>query len=191
MCCEWHKYKSNVQLPQQVISSHPPLDGTQHLWPSANRIHFHWFPERATAGLLKVPQRGRERVHCTYHSSIYTSLDMVTSHPAHPSSYSLPSASPSIIPVHSFVPLYSISQLLWNKHIFFLVSWKSNSICFSQFLVSSLTDTEGRILIQLVHICFGLDSPRSRFWYSRILCDSLFGRYTYLENTGGETGKGR
>ena len=33
------------------------------------------------AGLLKVPQRGRERVYCTYHCSIYTSLDMLTSHP--------------------------------------------------------------------------------------------------------------
>ena len=115
---EWHKYKSNVQLPQQVISSHPPLDGTQHPWPSANRIHFHWSPERAMAGLLKVPRRGTERVYCTYHSSIYTWHGHLPPH-AHPSPYSLPSASLSIIPVHNFMPLDSISQLLWGKQIFF------------------------------------------------------------------------
>ena len=168
-----------------MISSHPPLDGTQHLWPSANRIHFHWFPERAMAGLLKVPQRGRERVYCTFHSSIYTSLDMFTSHPQ--LSPVLRASLPLPIPSSQSTTFYhlTLSHNFSGANIFFfLVSWKSNSICFSQFLVSSLTDTEGRILIQLVHSCFSLDSPRSRFWYSRILCDGLSGRYTYLDNTG-------
>lgn len=105
-----------------------------------------------------------------------------------------PSSPQSLEPPFSFPFHHPSAQLcttllylttsLEQTYFFFLVSWKSNSICFSQFLVSSLTDTEGRILIQLVHSCFSLDSPRSRFWYSRILCDGLSGRYTYLENTG-------
>ena len=137
---EWHKYKSNVQLPQQVISSHPPLDGTQHPWPSANRIHFHWSPERAMTGLLKVPQRGTERVYCTYHNSIYTWHGHLPPH-AHPSPYSLPSASLSIIPVHSFMPLDSISQLLWGKQIFFFLSHgrATPSVFLSSWCCHSLT----------------------------------------------------
>ena len=111
-------------------------------------------------------------------------LDMVTSHPTLTliASLQLPFPLSQCTTLCHLTPSHNFSGA--NRFFFFLVSWKSNSICFSQFLVSSFTYTEGRILIQLVHICFSLDLPRSRFWYSRILCDSLFGRYTYLEITG-------
>ena len=71
------------------------------------------------AGLLKVPQRGRERVYCTYHCSIYTSLDMLTSHPQLSQSLEAPFSFPFHHPSAQLCTTLLYLTILWSKHIFF------------------------------------------------------------------------